>query len=145
MIFFKTYLRQSHGFHQCLTASPTAQLLVCWSCPYPNINDFIFAWPIWRGETVLVQIETLGTKIPFKAFSIHSASWSLWELWKLNSSEIQWWAVAEPCIQLVCLMLAQWKCQEEVRNNRSVELLLSSAAKSDAGFKCHNFGLKGWR
>lgn len=144
MIFFQVYLRQPHGFHQCLTASPTAQLFVEWTCPYPNINDFIFVRPIWRGGTVLLQIKTLGSEIPFKAFSIHSASWSLWELWELNSSEIQRWTVAEPCIQLMSLMLAQGKCQEgEVRNDKSVELLLSSAAKIDASFKCHNSGLKG--
>lgn len=66
----------------------------------------------------------------------HSASQSLWELWKLNSSEIQGWTVAEPCIQLMSLMLAQGRCQEGVRNDKSVELLLSSEAKTDASFKC---------
>lgn len=39
MMFFQVYLMQSHRFRQCLTASPTAQLLVEWTWPYPNFND----------------------------------------------------------------------------------------------------------
>lgn len=47
--------------------------------------------------------------------------------------------MAEPCIQLLSLILAQGKYQEgEVRNEKPVELLLLSAAKIDASFKCHN-------